>query len=850
METQLFYRVVIIMFCLLVKGLNTMAQNTGDSNSRIVREAEQAMEHARRERTINPEAYVRSILNLADTYYLNQDYALARMYYGEYVLQASAKGLYDFDNAGDIDILKQIGLSSFYLGDYDDCIERFRGYLGQVQAIGNLPQQEVLGYCWMTECYIEKKEFFNAHIGVEKIKELCEMYNLKDSYSLLLSKYVEAHLKALTAPRDAINLITDLPIDGIEDSIEGYKLVIAIYKLWGTCTMQLSAYPLAADLFQRSIKLMEESGITKGVDYFDTCFNLMLVQAISTGQGENLIPIISKLNDIVIARVHDNFPRMTEKQRVAYWERFNEWLTFYLPRLASNQANPSVLSEAYNGILMAKGLLLRSAISIQDYIAHSGNEELEEIQEQIQYLKRKIQYWQNSERDEAGQEIFNAQTNMDRLQQRIYIATRNVDVMSDVYINIDSITNNLRSGDVAIEFLGLNRDLESPDSSTVRVKDYIALILKPEYKHPHIVKLCNSLSLPQNPNDLTKLYKTIWKPLECELQSVNRVFFSLDAELHKLPVEYSLSEAGQFMSDMFSMYRLSSTRQLAIKKKSQNENNDACLFGNVDYDQSVGSRAQPTVANVQALSHALKDTDCPNKQRGASDFQSQTFAGLTYSKQEIYSVASLCQSNRTKTQLFEGSNATEEIFKSMNGHSPKMLLLSTHGYFVPQESSGIYQMNIPRDKDGAEELSIEDESLSRSGLVLAGANQYLLGEASANQEDGFITARELSRMNLDNTDLVVLSACETGMGETSSEGVIGLQRGFKRAGANSLVMSLWKVDDYATSLLMEHFFESYFKSHSKQKAMSETVHYLRTIDNGRWSAPQYWAAFILLDALD
>ena len=189
------------------------------------------MEHARRERTINPEAYVRSILNLADTYYLNQDYALARMYYGEYVLQASAKGLYDFDNAGDIDILKQIGLSSFYLGDYDDCIERFRGYLGQVQAIGNLPQQEVLGYCWMTECYIEKKEFFNAHIGVEKIKELCEMYNLKDSYSLLLSKYVEAHLKALTAPRDAINLITDLPIDGIEDSIEGYKLVIAIYKL-------------------------------------------------------------------------------------------------------------------------------------------------------------------------------------------------------------------------------------------------------------------------------------------------------------------------------------------------------------------------------------------------------------------------------------------------------------------------------------------------------------------------------------------------------------------------------------------------------------------------------------------
>ena len=827
-----------------------MAQGTGNPNSRIVHEAEQAMNHARRERMICPEAYVRSILNLAEAYYLNQDYALARMYYWEYILQASAKRLYDFDNAGDIEILKQIGLSSFYLGDYDDCIERFRGYLKQVQEIGDLPKQEVLGYCWMTECYIEKKEYFSAYLGVERIKELCGMYNLNDSYTLLLSRYVEAHLKVQTEPKNAITLITDLSIDGIKDSLEGYKLVIAIYKLWGTCAMQLSAYPLATDMYQRSISLMEKLDHTKGIDYFDTCFNLMLVQAINTGQGENLIPIVSKLNDIVTTRVHDNFPKMTEKQRTAYWSRFNEWLTFYLPRLASNQENPSVLREAYNGILMAKGLLLRSSISIQDYVAHSGNEELEEIQEQIRYLKRKIQYWQNSEQDEAGQEIFNAQTNMDRLQQRIFIETRNVDIMSDIYINIDSIKKNLKSGDVAIEFLGLNRDLGGPDSSTVRVKDYIAFVLKPEYKYPHIVKLCNSLSLPKNPNDLTQLYKTIWKPLECELRSVKRIFFSLDAELHKLPVEYSLSKAGQYMNDMFSMYRLSSTRQLAIQKKSQNEYNDACLFGNIDYDQSVGSRATPTVVNFQALSHALKDINRLNKQRGASVVQAQTFSALTYSKQEIYSVASLCQSQRVQIQLFEGNNATEEIFKSINGHSPQILLLSTHGYFIPQESDGIHQKAIPQDKIGAEELSIEDESLSRSGLVLAGANQYLLGEVNTNQEDGFITARELSRMNLDNTDLVVLSACETGLGEMSSEGVIGLQRGFKRAGANSLVMSLWKVDDYATSLLMEHFFESYFKYHSKQKAMNETVNYLRTIDNGRWNAPQYWAAFILLDALD
>ena len=850
MNALLSLRLAIVAFCLLLKGSYLMAQVADNPNRQLVVEAEQAMENARREMTFRPETYIHSILNLANTYYLNQEYVLARMYYWEYILQARAKGLYSFDDVNDIEILKQIGLSSFYLGDYDDCINQFRGYLGQVQGDGHLHKQEVISYCWMTECYIEKKEYSNAFLGVEKIKELCSQYNIIDPYSLLLSRYVEAHLKVQTEPENAIELIRSLPLDGIEDDIEGYKLAVAIYKLWGTCAMRLADFPLATELCQHGVDFMEEINLTKGIDYFDINFNLMLIQALSNGQGDNLIPIINKLNDIVIARVHDNFPQMTEKQRTNYWERFNEWLTFYLPRWASNQANPTVLSEAYNGILMAKGLLLRSSISIQDYISHSGNEELEEIQEQIQYLKRKIQLWQNSEQDNSEQEIFNAQTNLDRLQQRIYKKTRNVDIMSDIYINVDSITKKLKSGDAAIEFVGLNRDIGGPDSTTIHIKDYIALVLKPEYKHPQIVKLCNSLSLPKNANELSQLYDAIWFPLENELKNVKRIYFSPDAELHKLPIEYSLCESGHSINERFSMYRLSSTRQLAIKKKYKNDNNNACIFGNVDYNKSVGSKAEPIVINYQEEADAPKTNDYNNNHRGAIAVQTRTFPYLSHSKQEIYSVASLCQSHKINSLLYEGNNATEEIFKSMTGRSPQMLLLSTHGYFLPKESNGILQMNIPRDKEGAEALSLEDESLSRAGLVLAGANQYLLGENNIGQEDGFITARELSRMNLDNTDLVVLSACETGIGDTSSEGVIGLQRGFKRAGASSLVMSLWKVDDYATSLFMVHFFKKYLELGSKQKAMSEAIKYLQTTDNGKWNDPKYWAAFILLDALD
>ena len=106
-------------------------------------------------------------------------------------------------------------------------------------------------------------------------------------------------------------------------------------------------------------------------------------------------------------------------------------------------------------------------------------------------------------------------------------------------------------------------------------------------------------------------------------------------------------------------------------------------------------------------------------------------------------------------------------------------------------------------------------------------------------------------MDLSNTDLVVLSACETAKGKVDDiDGVLGLQRGFKKAGVKTIVMSLWKVDDYATSLFMVQFFKKYFESKSKLKAMSEAVHFLRTTDNGMWDAPKYWAAFILLDGLD
>ena len=137
----------------------------------------------------------------------------------------------------------------------------------------------------------------------------------------------------------------------------------------------------------------------------------------------------------------------------------------------------------------------------------------------------------------------------------------------------------------------------------------------------------------------------------------------------------------------------------------------------------------------------------------------------------------------------------------------------------------------------------------RSGLFFSGANIGLSGEELPQDvEDGVLTAQELSVMNLGNVKLVVMSACESGLGETSGEGVFGLQRGFKLAGAKSLLMSLWKVDDEATKVLMTEFYRSFLDGKSKTESLRLAQEYVKSQPG--WQDPKYWAGFILLDALD
>jgi CHAT domain-containing protein len=133
-----------------------------------------------------------------------------------------------------------------------------------------------------------------------------------------------------------------------------------------------------------------------------------------------------------------------------------------------------------------------------------------------------------------------------------------------------------------------------------------------------------------------------------------------------------------------------------------------------------------------------------------------------------------------------------------------------------------------------------------------GQRAWLYGKKDIPQdiEDGILLASEISLLDLQSVDLVTLSACQTGLGDISDDGVLGLQRGFKRAGVNSLLMTLWPVEDSATKIFMKQFYNNLFTGYSKQQSLQTAQKYLREYNNGYYNEPKYWAAFILLDGIE
>lgn len=373
------------------------------------------------------------------------------------------------------------------------------------------------------------------------------------------------------------------------------------------------------------------------------------------------------------------------------------------------------------------------------------------------------------------------------------------------------IKNKLRDTEKAIVFAKVERD-------ATENSQYIAFVIDHSCDKPKIINICNESELIAWENDgrldITGLHDIIWKPLSNEISACSRVYFATDGLLHKLPIENALKDCD------CTAIRLSSLRTLS-QRLSKNKLNKAVLFGGLRY----GTQADESTTE--------------NRSRyGVGE--------LPNSKTEVTEIANMLQQTGRTATIYTDNKGTEEIFRSLSGNKIDILHLATHGFFWATEEVEHY--NYIGFLTKGDRNTEEDLSMLSSGLLFCGANLSLAGEQISDVEDGVLTARELATLDFSNTNLVVLSACDTGLGEVNSEGVFGLQRGFKLAGAKSLLMSLWKVDDEATRALMTEFYHHLLDGKSKTESLRLAQEYVKS--QAGWQSPEYWAGFILLDALD
>lgn len=545
--------------------------------------------------------------------------------------------------------------------------------------------------------------------------------------------------------------------------------------------------------------------------------------------------VVKETSNYLISLLSSTFAFSTTNERRNFWSYFE----YYFPLLnflAYQTDNPVLYIQIYNNILIEKGLLLRTANNLRDEIISEGKSEDISLYDQLLQLRLLLQSISQKEAEIVKKKI----EEIDKYLTKEYSSYVN-------YVNSNGITwqdvrRNLQEEDIAIEFYNIPETKWHEDESDVDGKyRYCAITLRKEYGYPHIIPLFTDERLLElDKEDLYEtdsIYNLIWKPLESELKGVKSIYFAADRDLHKIGIEYAPLPGGGIIGDKFNLYRISSTRVLAEKKKESRCDN-AVLYGGLRYD--VGK--DDLIAESRAGDYHPTST---SRAFTAADSR----YGVKYLPGTLKEVEDISQNFSNMPRLITDISGTEESFKSLAGSSIDIIHLATHGFFWSEDDARKRDYVTFLNPGNRAEQSEEDKALTRSGLFFSGANIGLQGETLPNDvEDGVLTALELSNMNLGHVDMVVMSACESGLGETSGEGVFGLQRGFKLAGANTLLMSLWKVDDTATQLLMTEFYRHYLSGKTKQESLRLAQQSLR--DNANYSDPTYWAAFILLDGLN
>lgn len=530
-----------------------------------------------------------------------------------------------------------------------------------------------------------------------------------------------------------------------------------------------------------------------------------------------------------------NLITMPSSQRTYYWKMFESDFTGFFPSIVYRQRKDSLISDLYNySALFAKSILLQTDIDISNIITEKGDTS-------ALWSLRKLQADKSLLNKYYSQPQGVSQNLLDSLQTVINKEERLISKVAETY-GLDSktlkttwkdIQGKMHDEDLAIEFLDI--PIYGADSLI-----YVALTLKKSYTCPKMYTLFENNQIL---SDSANYGRLIWLPLSEEFEGVKNIYFSPTGILHKLNIEYSENVSN------YKVYRLSSTREI-VNCEYKPAEAKAILYGGLQYDADSEDIEMSNKRNHLEESHSLHTTS-PNLTR--SLFRHGSFYELPSTRIEVDSIYNTLCSHSIPCDLpVIGLNGTEESFKALSGKGYSIIHMATHGMYISDDKSKNYKQKYKMQfiglNDSTSNRPQEDIAMTHSFLVMSGGNMLFSYGNNISQEmdDGILTAQEISLLDFHSLDLVVLSACDTGLGDVSNEGVLGLQRGFKKAGAHTIVMSLNEVPDMQTMEFMNYFYQNLASGKNKYDSFTNARLTMKT------KYPKdaiCWASFIMIDGI-
>ena len=546
---------------------------------------------------------------------------------------------------------------------------------------------------------------------------------------------------------------------------------------------------------------------------------------------EKLRKTLEKANKNFFERCLDVFSYFTVAQREAYWREDNH--IFMLNNNLIANRYPEIADVAFDNQLFLKNLNLKSIDIINKVIKGSSNEEFKNVYGQVQALRDSITYG-SIDNDSI---VIYYQRLRGREMALLNMIPGYKDTLSASFHKWTEIRDSLHEDEIIVDF-----------SLTQKVKSwkdieyyYGAFVLTKDAKIPVLVSLCKKDSIDEylpegkNPKTISELYQDstlytqIWGKLKEYIKDRKTIYFTPTGSLNLLNHNALVMPDGRRFGENYNLVRLSSIDKILCRESinpSLQQFHSAIVYGGIKYDMPVSE-----------MKEAAKAT--------RSDDERARLKNLPYTRIESHNIDSLLRSKKIFSTLLQDEKANEESFKALSVKSPDIIHLATHGFYF-NDQNRIDNNPFLNKLMG---YSVLEDQLLFNGIQMAGAKIAWNGSKEDKDqisgiEDGVLTADEISRLDLSRTSLVVLSACETAKGYVDFvDGVFGLQRGFKKAGVGTILMSLWQVHDEATSLLMTQFYTYLIQGCERHKALWKAMMDVKE----EYEAPYYWAGFVMLD---